>query len=160
MVGAVLLVSQMAWGQSKSYRMYDEFANKSGVTNFIFSKNMLDVIDLDLSNDGEEKQVTGDLHEIRFMSYNPEKRQLSGPGFTKQAIGFLPKSAYKKYEGDDDDDAEIWLLGGKKKFQECHLFVNNEKDDQIRFVVSFYGDFTVDDLGGLKKSGKGFSDGN
>jgi hypothetical protein len=119
---------------------------------------MIDAIDLDLGDDGDEKSVTGDLHEVRFMSYNPEKGDLSGSEFTKKAIGLLPKTAYKKFEGDDDDsDAEIWLLGGKKKFTECHVFVKNESDEQMRFVVSFYGDFTVNDLKGLKKAGEGFS---
>ena len=120
---------------------------------------MIDAIDIDLGDDNDDKNVTGDLHQIRFMSYNPKKGSLSGPEFTKKAVGYLPKSAYKSYEGEDeDDDAEIWLLGKKKKFQECHLFIKNEDDDQMRFIVSFYGDFTVNDLEGLKKTGEGFSD--
>ncbi len=92
------------------------------------------------------------------MSYNPKKGSLSGHEFTKEAIAMLP-SQYKKYIDDyEDSDLEIWLMGGKKKFQECHLFITNEKEDQMCFVVSFFGDFTVKDLEGLKKTGKGFSD--
>ncbi len=145
--------------QSKSDKMYDIFNNEEGVSNFSFSKNMIDAIDLDLGDD-DEKKVTGDLHQIRFMSYNPEKGSLSGSEFIKKAVGTLP-AQYKKYEDpeddDDDNDAEIYLLGKKKKFQECHVFIKNDKDDQMRFVISFYGDFTVNDLEGLKKTGKGFS---
>ena len=33
-------------------------------------KNMIDAIDIDLGEDGDEKSVTGDLHKIRFLSYN------------------------------------------------------------------------------------------
>ncbi len=145
-----------AGAQSKSDKMYDEFDGKDGVLNFSFSKNMIDAIDIDLGDD-DEKNVTGDLHQIRFMSYNPEKGEFSGSDFTKKAIRSLP-SEYKKFEGYDDDDAEIWLLGKKKKFQECHVFTTNDDDEQMRFVVSFYGDFTVNDLEGLKKTGKGFSE--
>lgn len=143
--------------QSKSDKMYDTFSNKDGVSNFSFSKNMIDAIDLDLGDD-DEKNVTGDLNQIRFMSYNPEKGSLSGSDFIKKAVGMLP-SQYKRYEDDEDDDedAEIYLLGKKKKFQECHVFIKNESDEQMRFVISFYGDFTVNDLEGLKKTGKGFS---
>lgn len=157
---SLILTSLFINAQSKSDKMYDTFANKEGISNFSFSKNMLDVINLDLGENGDEKSVTGDLHEVRFMSYNPQKGELSGPDFIKKAIGYLPKTSYKKYEGedDDDDDAEIWLMGSKKKFQECHVFINNKNDDQLRFVVSFYGDFTVNDLDGLKKTGKGFSE--
>jgi hypothetical protein len=155
----LLVVTQIAGAQSKSDKMYDAFENKDGISSFSFSKNMIDAINLDLGEDGDEKSVTGDLNKIRFMSYNPEKGALSGPQFLEKAIGYLPKSAYHKFEDDDSDsDAEIWLMGGKKKFQECHVFVKNDRDDQMQFVVSFYGDFTVKDLEKLRKTGKDFSD--
>jgi hypothetical protein len=154
----ILLISQMADGQSKSDKMYDAFANKDGISSFTFSKNMIDAINLDLGENGDEKTVTGDLHQIRFMSYSPEKGDLSGTEFIEKAIGYLPKSAYNKYEDDEQDsDTEIWLMGGKKKFQECHIFLRNEDEKQMKFVVSFYGDFTVNDLEKLRKTGKDFS---
>jgi len=155
----ILLVSQLAGAQSKSDKMYDVFANKDGISSFTFSKNMIDAINLDLGEDGDEKKVTGDLHQIRFMSYNPEKGELSGSQFISKAAGYLPKTGYQKYEGDEDDsNTEIWLMGGKKKFQECHVFVRNERDNQMQFVVSFYGDFTVSDLEKLRITGKDFSE--
>jgi hypothetical protein len=155
----VLLISQLAEAQSKSDKMYDAFANKDGISSFTFSKNMIDAINLDLGEDDEKKSVTGDLHQIRFMSYNPEKGSLSGTSFIEKAVGYLPKSTYNKYEEEDaDSNTEIWLMGGKKKFQECHVFVRNEEDNQMQFVVSFYGDFTVNDLDKLRKTGKDFSE--
>jgi len=156
---AFMLASLLTGAQSKSDKMYDVFSGNDGVTNFSFSKSMIDAIDIDLGEDGDERNVTGDLTQIRFMSYNPEKGSLSGPEFIKKALGMLP-SQYKKYEedGDEEDDAEIWLLGKRKKFTECHVFIKNEEPDQMRFVVSFYGDFTVNDLEELKKKGKGFSE--
>ncbi len=154
----ILLISQMGVAQSKSDKMYDAFANKDGISSFTFSKNMIDAINLDLGENGDEKTVTGDLHQIRFMSYNPEKGSISGNEFIERTIGYLPKSAYNKYEGDEQDsDTEIWLMGGKKKFQECHVFLRNEDEKQMKFVVSFYGDFTVNDLEKLRKTGKDFS---
>lgn len=153
------LVSQMVSAQSKSDKMYDEFANNDGISSFSFSKNMIDAINLDLGEDGDEKSVTGDLNQIRFMSYNPEEGELSGSEFLEKAKGYLPKMSYNKFEDDDpESDAEIWLMGGKKKFQECHVFVKNKQDDQMQFVVSFYGDFTVNDLEKLRKTGKDFSE--
>ena len=145
--------------QSKSDKMYDVFSGNDGISSFSFSKSMIDAIDLDLGDD-DDKNVTGDLHRIRFMSYNPEKGNLSGSDFIKKAISLLP-SQYKKFEdenGEDDEDVEIWLLGKKKKFTECHVFVKNDDDNQMRFIVSFYGDFTVTDLENLREKGKGFSD--
>ena len=152
----LVIGSQLLSAQGKSDKMYDAFANKDGITSFTFSKNMIDAIDIDLGENGDEKNVTGDLHQIRFMSYNPEKGNLQGPEFLEKAKDYLPKSIYHKFE-DEDSDAEIWLMGGKKKFQECHVFVRNESENHTQFVVSFYGDFTVNDLEKLRKKGKDFS---
>ncbi len=153
-----ITASIFANAQSKSDKMYDAFSGNDGISSFSFSKSMIDAIDLDLGDD-DEKNVTGDLHRIRFMSYNPEKGNLTGSDFIKKATGLLP-AQYNKFEdaSDDDEDVEIWLLGKKKKFTECHVFVKNDYDDQMRFVVSFYGDFTVTDLENLREKGKGFSD--
>lgn len=152
-----LSIFQVANAQSKSDKMYNVFTNEDGVTNFSFSKNMVDAINLNVGDDGNEQNVTGDLQQVRFMSYNPKKGNISGSEFTKKAIEYLPKASYRKFE--DDGDSEIWLLGGKRKFKECHVFTKGSGYDQVRFVVSFYGDFTVTDLDKLKKSGKNFSEG-
>jgi len=159
LTSVLLLASQLIMAQSKSDKMYDTFSSNDAITSFTFSKNMIDAIDIDLGENGDEKKVTGDLHQIRFISYNPEKGDLSGPEFLEKAKGYLPKLSYHKFEDDDEDsDAEIWLMGGKKNFQECHVFVQNESDTQMQFVVSFYGDFTVNDLEKLRKTGKDFSE--
>lgn len=159
LTAVLLFLSQISGAQSKSDKMYNAFSSNDAITSFTFSKNMIDAIDIDLGENGDEKNVTGDLHQIRFMSYNPEKGDLSGPEFLEQAKGYLPKMSYKKFEDDDEDsNAEIWLMGGKKNFQECHVFVRNEDENQLQFVVSFYGDFTVNDLEKLRKTGKDFSE--
>lgn len=155
---AFFLATLLTSAQSKSDKVYDAFSGKEGITNFTFSKEMIDAIDIDLGDDGEEKNVTGDLHKIKFLSYNPNKGSLSGGDFTQKAIGLLP-SQYKKYEAatDDDNDAEIWLLGKRKKYTECHVFTKGEGNSN-RFIVSFYGDFNVDDIENLKDKGRDMSD--
>lgn len=153
----LLLATLLSSAQSKSDKIYDAFEDKDGVSSFTFTKNMTDAFNIDLGDDGEEKEVSGDLHKIRFMSYNPEKGEMSGEAFIRKSVAMLP-SNYKKYEDDEDDsDAEIWLLGGKKNYSECHVFIRNDNPSGNSFLVSFYGDFTVNDLEGLKKTGEGFS---
>ncbi|WP_319500447.1 DUF4252 domain-containing protein [uncultured Draconibacterium sp.] len=153
----LMLAGLLASGQSKSDKMYDTFANKDGVTSFSFTKDMIDAIDLDLGDD-DEKNVTGDLSRIRFMSYNPEKGSLKNSEFTKKAIALLP-AKYEKYEDDDDDsDAEIYLLGGKKKYTECHVFITSESPEGNSFIVSFFGDFNVNDIDKLKSQGRDMSE--
>lgn len=159
LIASLLIAGFVSKGQSKSDKMYDVFSNSDGVTSFSFSKNMVDAINIDVGEDGDEQMVTGDLHQVRFMSYNPKKGELTGTEFTDKAIAYLPKTRYKKYEGDNtDNDTEIWLLGKKKKFSEFHVFTGNNNNDQIRIVVSFYGDFNVNDIESLKSRSKGFSD--
>lgn len=156
---SLALITLFSFAQSKSDKMYDAFASKDGVSGFAFSKNMIDAINIDLDDENESRKVTGDLHKIRFMSYNQKKGKLSGDQFLQKAAGYLPANEYHKYTEDEpDDDAEIWLLGGKKKFSECHVFIKNESVDGLQFVVSFYGDFTVTDIKKLKASGIEFSE--
>jgi hypothetical protein len=154
----LLLSTLLTSAQSKADKIYDSFDNKDGVTSFTFTKEMTDAFNIDLGDDGDEKNVTGDLHKIRFMSYNPGKGIWSGDEFLKKAVSMLP-SQYEKYVDDDDEDSdtEIWLLGKKKKYTECHVFVHNDNPQGNSFIVSFYGDFTVNDLEGLKATGKGMS---
>jgi len=152
-----LLASLLLPAQSKSDKIYETFSGKEGVTNFSFNKNMIDVVDIDLND--ENQHVSGDIHEIRFLSYNPGKGELSGKAFAEKATALLP-SAYKKYEDpeDDDSDAEIWLLGKRKKYSECHVFIKNEDGNGNRFIISFYGDFNVNDLEQLKNTGQNLSE--
>ena len=51
----MILVSQLISAQSKSDKMYDAFANKDGISNFSFSKNMIDAV---------EKEVALQLEEL------------------------------------------------------------------------------------------------
>lgn len=151
-------VATVAYSQSKSYKIYDTFEGKEGITNFSFSKSMIDAIHLNLGDEEDEKEVNGDLHEIRFLLYNPEKGNFSGKEFTKKAVDCLPKTFYRQFEPEDDNDVEIWLLGNKKRIKECHLFSTSGDNKNFRFVVSFYGDFTVNNLDELKEKGKDFTD--
>jgi hypothetical protein len=157
MIAIILLSTQMAIAQGKSEKLFDSFANKDGITSFTFTKNMTDAFNIDLGENGEEQKITGDLNQIRFMSYNPKKGNLNGQEFINRAEALLP-SQYKKFEADDNDgDADVFLLGNNRKFTEFLIFINNQEDDQMRFVISFTGDFTAKDLDGLKKTGRSFS---
>lgn len=153
----LMLSTLLSAAQSKADKIYDTFEDQEGISSFTFTKNMTDAFKIDLGDDNEEKNVSGDLHKIRFLSYNPEKGEMSRDAFLRKATAMLP-SSYKKYEDDDSDsDAEIWLLGNKKKYSEFHIFIRNDNPEGNSFIVSFYGDFTVNDLDGLKETGKGFS---
>lgn len=151
-----LLASLLVGAQSKSDKMYDAFMNQDGVTQFGFSKNLQDVIHLDVGDDGNEKTVTGDLQRVRFMTYNPEKGAISGNEFTRKAVGYLPKGIYHRHsDNPDEDEVEIWLKGNRNRFSECHVFTKSEEPQGTRIVVSFYGDFRLNDLEALRETAAG-----
>ena len=153
----LLLSSLLTSAQSKSDKIYNTFADEDGVTSFTFTKDMVDAFNIDLGDDGDEKKVAGDLQKIRFISYNPQKGAVSGKKFLNEAISMLP-ARYKKYEDDDEDsDAQVWLLGKKKRYSECHIFVSSDNSEGNCFIVSFFGNFKVNDLEALKETGEGMS---
>lgn len=61
-----LIVSTLAGaGQSRSYRIFDEYSNRDGFTCMAFSKSMIEAVDLNL--DDENKKITGNLNEVRIL---------------------------------------------------------------------------------------------
>ncbi len=138
-------------GQSKSDKIFDSFRNKPGVTYFAFTKSMTDAFNIDLDDEG--KTIKGDLNEIRFLSYNPEKGSLTGTDFMKKVSKLLPPAYTRIVEVDDDNNAEIWMLGNKRKAKEFHIFIENEADDDMRFLISFFGKFDIDDVEGIQEIG-------
>jgi hypothetical protein len=151
-LGLLFLVSTVAvFGQSKSDKIFDSFRNKPGVTYFAFTKSMTDAFNIDLDDEG--KTIKGDLNEIRFLSYNPEKGSLTGTDFMKKASKLLPSAYNRIVEVDDDNNAEIWMLGNKRKTKEFHVFIRNEADDDMQFLISFFGKFDIDDVEGIQEIG-------
>lgn len=144
------------YAQSKADKIFDTFKNKPGVTYFAFTKDMKDAFDINLGDEG--KEIKGDLHEIRLLSYNPAKGKLNSEEFLKELADMLPGS-YKKLVtgGDGDDGAEIRMLGNEKKASEFHVFIKNGNHEGLCFLISFYGDFLMDDAEGIKRIGTNLS---
>ena len=148
---AIVLSSLTGWGQSRSYHIYDEYSNKEGFTYFAFSKAMIDFVNMTL--DEENKKVTGDLNEIRVLVLNKEKSSIGG-SLPNVLSGKLEKLDYKKVKpknSDNSDDVEFWIEGDGKKVKECHVIVKDKEDSQFSCMVSFYGNFKVEDLESLER---------
>ncbi len=148
---ALFITSLTGSGQSKSYRIFDEFANKDGFTYLSFSKSMIDAVNLTL--DEENKKVTGDLKEIRILLLNREKSDQS-EALPKILSEKFNRMNYKKVEPKDqkdEDDAEFWIEGDANRVKECHVIVKDHNDNKFSCLVSFYGNFKVEDLKSLEK---------
>ena len=154
---AIILSSFTVSGQSRSYRIFDEFACHDGFTYLAFSKSMIDAVDFNLD---DNKNIKGDLKEIRLLFLNREKNIFKEP-FADIISGKLNKMNYKRIKPEKDkdrDDAEFWIEGDSHKVKECHIIVKDHSDKKFSCLVSFYGNFTVEDLGSLEKFSRKQSD--
>ena len=148
---AIIITTLTGSSQSRSYRIFDEFSNHNGFTYLAFSKSMIDAVNLDL--DDENKKITGDLNEIRILVLNREKSNLGGSLRKIISEKFIKLNYRKVVPKDkyDNDDAEFWIEGDSKKVKECHVIVKDSKDNQFSCLVSFYGNFKVEDLDRFEK---------
>ena len=152
-----LLTAPALMAQSKTEKLYDAFRNKPGVSYFAFSKDLTNAFNIDLDDEG--KTVEGDINEIRLLTYNPNKGQLSNNGFLKKTADLLPPSC-KLVETDADDNAKIWMIGNRRKATEFHILIGGDTPGSMSFLISFYGDFDIKDLDGLKATGKEMASNN
>jgi len=148
---ALIIATLTGSGQSRSYRIFDEYANHDGFTFMVFSKSMIDAVNLVL--DEENKKVTGDLNQIRMLVLNREKNNIGG-SLPKIISDKFNKLNYRKVEPKDQkdsDDVEFWVEGDSNRVKECHVIVRDSDDHQFSCLVSFYGNFKVEDLERLEK---------
>jgi hypothetical protein len=149
-------ITQTIGVQSDPGRLFHVLEVMEGVSCLSFSKKMTNAIDIDLKD--ENKKFSGNLNQIHLMMYNPDKGKLPGDEFIQKAISLLP-GPYKKFTDQDEKDSnlEIWMRGKRNRYTEFHLFIRNEEGDDLQFVVSFYGEFSLDIIKKLKKKGKNIS---
>jgi hypothetical protein len=148
---AIIISTLTGSGQSRSYRIFDEFSNHEGFSYLAFSKSMIDAVNLNL--DDENKKITGDLNEIRILILNREKSNLGG-SLARTISEKLNRLNYRQVEpkdSKDNDNAEFWVEGDSKKIKECHVIIKDNEDKQFNCLVSFYGNFKVEDLDRLEK---------
>ncbi|TKG93574.1 DUF4252 domain-containing protein [Puteibacter caeruleilacunae] len=139
--------------QGKSQRIYDRYADEAGFSMMSFSKNMLDVVNLTLDDEG--KKVTGDLKEIKVLYYNPAKGTLSPTDFKKDMVKRFP-AAYKKVKVDDVEEKgntgiEMRMLGTKRKVKEFHVVLYGEG---LNALISFYGNMDVRNIDEIRELGE------
>jgi len=148
---AIIITTLTGSSQSRSYRIFDEYSKHEGFSYLAFSKSMIDAVNLNL--DDENKKITGDLNEIRILILNREKSNLGG-SLSKIISEKLNKLNYRQVEpkdAKDNEDVEFWVEGDSKRIKECHVIIKDNKDKQFSCLVSFYGNFKVEDLDRLEK---------
>ena len=108
---------------------------------------------MNMNLDEEGKKITGDFQEFRILIYNEEKGNLKH--FSQDISNELSSMHYEQVHPKDEkqnDNAEFWIEGNGKRVTECHILIGNKSDhDNSSLLISFYGNFKVEDLNKLEK---------
>ncbi len=150
---AMLLSFLSGFGQSKAQKIYDRYPKEAGFTYFSFSKSMIDAMNLNLDEEG--KKITGDFQECRVLIYNEEKGNLKhfAEDISKELESLRYEQVHPKGEK-STDEAKFWIEGKGNRVSECHIILNNKGNNNSSLLVSFYGNFKVEDLNKLEKIGQ------
>jgi hypothetical protein len=145
----VILFPVLIQAQTKAEKLHDKYSKIDEFSSFSFSGNFLKNLDFDVDEDELEKNVTGDCDGIKLLSYKHENGDETK--FKKIVISTLTSGKYKEIlkdieKGDNSDDVYFFALGKKKRFSEFHLLHYNENRTSL---VSFFGDFHIDELKAL-----------
>ncbi|TRX72533.1 DUF4252 domain-containing protein [Carboxylicivirga sp. M1479] len=144
-LGLIIAFGISMQAQSRpSDKLFEKMALKKGVTMMSFSKEMLDAVNLNFDDDGEdESNVSGDLHEVKLVIYKASEGEES-MDFREKTLSYLSLSKYDKVEDDDpDEDVDIRIYRKGKKVTECHVLFQGETNGVL---LSFFGDFKIDDV--------------
>jgi hypothetical protein len=145
---------------SPSDKLFRGLEGKDGVTILSFSKSMLDFVDMDFDDD---EKITGDLDKIKILIYNASDvkdhidlrkdalKMLSGR-YKKVKPGDIDKDA-----SDKDDYVDIMVLRNGKKIKECHVIVADEDGGGSGLIISFFGNFKVEDLKDLANKAENYN---
>jgi hypothetical protein len=154
---AMLLAFLSGFGQTKSQKIYDHYPKEAGFIYFSFSKSMIDAMNLNMDEEG--KKITGDFQECRVLIYNAEKGNLKD--FSANVSKELGSLHYEQVHPKDEkptDEAEFWIEGKGNKVTECHIILgkkgNRGGNSNSSLLISFYGNFKVEDLNKLEKIGQ------
>jgi hypothetical protein len=138
-----------ATGQNRaSDKMYDALQTQEDVSVLSFSKNIIDMVDMNIGEDEDGKKVTGPLNEVRVaICKNGAEKRLQ-PDITRT----LKKAPFEEVEMDNKDrkdDLKVYVDRKGKTIHECHVTIQG---DENLILVSFYGEFRIEDVDKLKKS--------
>jgi len=132
--------------QTKGEKLHAKYSNLDDFNSFSFSGSFLKNLDFEVDEDELEKNVTGDCKNIKFLTYKHNNGDETK--FKKIIISQLSKGdSYKEVLTEDrdenSDEVHFYAKGRGKKFSEFHILHYN---DNRTSLVSFFGDFHVDEL--------------
>lgn len=140
--------------QTKGEQLHTKYGNEDGFTTFSLSGSFLKDLDFDVDDDEIEKKITGDIHTMKFLTYKREsntqvidffriaQKQLSQRGYDQ---------VLEEQTKDSDDETLFFARGKGRRYSEFHVL---HSSDNRTSLVSFFGNFKVDDLKALSRMGR------
>lgn len=141
-----LVFPMLIQAQTKGEKIHAKYSNTDGFNSFSFAGSFLKNLDFDVDEDELEKNITGECKNIKFLSFKHKTGDETK--FKKIVSAQLSKgNTYKEVltdrDDDDCDDVHFFAKGKGKRFSEFHVLHYNKNRTSL---VSFFGDFHVDEL--------------
>ena len=146
-----LALPMLIHAQTKGEKIHAKYSNIDGFNSFSFAGSFLKNLDFDVDEDELEKNITGDCKNIKFLTFKHKTGDETK--FKKIVSSELSKGdAYKEVVTDkkdkDSDEVHFFAKGKGKRFSEFHVLHYNKNRTSL---VSFFGDFHVDELKTLSR---------
>ncbi len=148
LAGGILLMALLWWSPAQtaaqkrpSDALFNQLANQEGITSMSFSRNVIDMIDLDLSEEEDNsRKVTGPLQEISMIICSKEK----APGWGEKIVRFMQRKPFREIEPDTtEDQCTLFVHRKGKNIKACHVVFNGEN---TLVMISFFGKFKLEDM--------------
>ncbi len=132
-----------------SDKLFGQLSNQKGITSMSFSKNFIDMIDMDLSDEeADPLNVTGPLQEIKMTICSKEE----APGWAEKIMTYMKSRPFNEIkEKDSEDSCQLFVHKKRRKIKACHVLFNG---DQSLVMLSFFGDFKIEDIKGLTQKAR------
>ncbi len=138
--------------QTKGEKLYQKYADKENVMSFSFGGSFLPDLDLKIDEDGVKSKIKGSYKNIKFLSLGDNADKMLVTRFKKDITSQLSHGGnYKEVLLDKDNkNAHFYAKGNGKEFSEFHVLSYGNTLNTT--LISFYGNFTVEQIKILAKS--------
>lgn len=148
---AMAFLSAVATGQnSVSDKLYMQIEGAEGVTIMSFSRDIIDMVDMFIE-DEESRQVSGPLKKVKMLICKEE----SATTISEVTNTFEKRPFTEIEDKEGNDDSRIFVIRKGRKIEECHILADG---DNTLVLLSFYGDFRIEDIDKLTNKAKEMRD--
>jgi len=147
-VGAMLLVGMLAFGQSSAVdKVFDKYSGKDGYTTVYISSfmfNLLNSLEVDDPEYNEFKKATSGIKSIKILTQDGDGSE----AFGSELLEMLPRSEYQEMMKVKDGEEEVLFLAKESGgiISEFLLIVSGGSDDVL---IAITGNIDLESLSSI-----------